>query len=366
MSLRVLESTLSKWGYEVTACPDGLQAWESLKVEDPPEIAVLDWMMPGVEGPELCRRVRRSSDPTVPYIILVTGRDRSEDIVEGLDAGADDYIRKPFDTQELRARVRVGERIVELQGRQLEQKTAHYVEQLEVAVEELERSRRRIVTAQEETRKAIAERLHGPVQTRLYMLSLRLGEVREMFDTSPQQAQAALTQAAADLDHLAESEIREVSHQLHPSIIGVGLSAGMRSLRDRYERWVEMSLDIARDVVEREPPGCSTIPFNVRLGLYRVTDEALANVIRHSGATRADVRLWLSDHVGTLCLEVQDDGRGFELDGLRHGLGTVTMEDYLGALGGSLELETAPGKGTRVTATVPLNGDSGHLAAEGS
>ena len=156
VSGRLLEETLSKWGYEVLACSDGSQAWEVLRGEDPPEVAVLDWMMPGVDGPELCRRVRRSPDPTATYLILLTARGRTDDIVEGLDAGADDYINKPFNRQELRARVRVGHRLVELQRQRLEQETGRYIDRLERMVGELNRSRRRIVTAQESARKSIA------------------------------------------------------------------------------------------------------------------------------------------------------------------------------------------------------------------
>lgn len=353
VSRRVLEVTLSRWGYEVITCSDGVEAWEGLRSKDPPEIAVLDWMMPGVDGLEVCRRVRRSSNSASVYIILLTARDSRDDIVKGLLGGADDYLSKPFDREELRARVRVGSRLMGLQRQRLKRETAHYVEQLEQTVLELQLSRRRIVVVQEEAKKAIAEELHGPVQTQMVMLSLKLGEVRDMIDTSPKEAKAELARAAADLDGIRDNEIRDISHRLHPSIVGVGLSAGIKSLRDRYERWVPIDLEIAREVVERESAGSSTFPFDVRLGLYRVADEAMANVIKHAGATGVTISLWLDDRVDNLCLTVQDDGRGFEPDASRRGLGTVTMEDYLGALGGSIKMDTAPGEGTRISASVP-------------
>lgn len=114
-SRRVLETVLGRWGYEVTAVADGLQAWQSLCVEDAPRLAILDWMMPEMDGAEVCRRIRQSSPSSPAYIILLTAKGRREDLVLGLEAGADDYITKPFDPEELRARIQVGERVVELQ-----------------------------------------------------------------------------------------------------------------------------------------------------------------------------------------------------------------------------------------------------------
>jgi sigma-B regulation protein RsbU (phosphoserine phosphatase) len=115
VSRRLLETTLAKWGYEVVVTCDGLQASAALQGEDAPPLAVLDWMMPGLDGIEVCRRARNTFNPTPPYLILLTAKGRREDIITGLKAGANDYVTKPFDREELRARVQVGARIVELQ-----------------------------------------------------------------------------------------------------------------------------------------------------------------------------------------------------------------------------------------------------------
>jgi sigma-B regulation protein RsbU (phosphoserine phosphatase) len=115
VSRRLLEATLARWGYEVVAAADGTEAWRVLGGADAPPLAILDWMMPGMDGVEVCRRVRARTTPTPRYLILLTAKGQRDDVVAGLEAGADDYVTKPFDRAELCARVAVGVRIVELQ-----------------------------------------------------------------------------------------------------------------------------------------------------------------------------------------------------------------------------------------------------------
>jgi DNA-binding response OmpR family regulator len=111
----LLKQMLQKWGYEIVFAEDGEQAWRVLERADSPRIALLDWMMPGPDGLEVCQRVRKAGREPRVYIILLTGKDQKEDVVRGLAAGADDYLRKPFDNAELEARMRTGRRIVELE-----------------------------------------------------------------------------------------------------------------------------------------------------------------------------------------------------------------------------------------------------------
>jgi len=111
----ILESTLAEDGYEVAIATDGLEAWRAFQNPNPPALAILDWMMPGMDGVELCRKIRQNPQTLPPYLIVLTARSDKEDVVSGLTAGADDYITKPFSRAELRARVQVGVRIVGLQ-----------------------------------------------------------------------------------------------------------------------------------------------------------------------------------------------------------------------------------------------------------
>ena len=131
---RLLEATLGASGHEVVAVADGTAAWEALAGDDAPLLAILDWVMPGIQGIEVCRRVRAETRPIRPYLILLTAKDRTEDIVAGLQAGTDDYIAKPFAPDELRARVQVGARVVALQ-----QGLAARVKALEEALAQVKR-----------------------------------------------------------------------------------------------------------------------------------------------------------------------------------------------------------------------------------
>ena len=115
LSLRVVETMLKKWGYEPVVARDGAEALRALESEDAPQLAILDWMMPKQDGPDVCRALRRQSDTPYVYVLLLTAKVQPQDLVEGLEAGADDYLTKPFAAEELKARLYAGERILAIQ-----------------------------------------------------------------------------------------------------------------------------------------------------------------------------------------------------------------------------------------------------------
>lgn len=130
-SRNLLVALLSRWGYEVETVEDGVAALERFRQPDPPSLAVLDWVMPRMDGIEVCRRLRLEEGATPFYLVLLTARGEKSEIIRGLQAGANDYVTKPYDPEELRARIGVGQRMVELQEalagrlRELEEAQAH-------------------------------------------------------------------------------------------------------------------------------------------------------------------------------------------------------------------------------------------------
>jgi diguanylate cyclase (GGDEF)-like protein len=115
-SRSILTAILKKWGYDPVIAADGAAAWDILQRDDAPRLVLLDWNMPEMDGIEVCRLIRKGESSNPPYVIMLTGKGEKRDIVQGLDAGANDYICKPYDNDELLARIRVGQRMVELQA----------------------------------------------------------------------------------------------------------------------------------------------------------------------------------------------------------------------------------------------------------
>jgi two-component system chemotaxis response regulator CheY len=120
VSRRVLEATLIKWGYDVAVASDGVEAWEIINNENPPNLVISDWMMPRMDGLTLCRKIRSMEKSGYIYFIILTAKGEKEDVIHGLEAGADDFLTKPFNREELKYRTQIGERIIALERRILE------------------------------------------------------------------------------------------------------------------------------------------------------------------------------------------------------------------------------------------------------
>ena len=137
----MLQSLLTAWGYNVTAACDGDEAWRILCEPEPPQLVILDWMMPGLNGLELCSRSRTAGLPHYLYVILLTARTVKEDLIVGMEAGADDFIGKPFEKLELKARLTAAARIISLE-RSLEEKNRKLEEAYDVIKDDLEAAAR--------------------------------------------------------------------------------------------------------------------------------------------------------------------------------------------------------------------------------
>ena len=167
---QILTSVLEEWGYEVVSAEDGNEAWNLLRNGNAPQLALLDWIMPEMDGTEVCQKVRERGNEPYTYLILLTSLDEKTNTVKGLEAGADDYLTKPFDPHELRARLRVGERMLEIQ--------------------------RELITAREELRlQATQDALTGMLNRRLVL------DILERELTRGQRLELPLAVLMIDIDH---------------------------------------------------------------------------------------------------------------------------------------------------------------------
>ncbi len=217
--------------------------------------------------------------------------------------------------------------------------------------DEMQRSRQRIVSAQESLRKEIAQQLHGSVQNRLIFLVLRLKQLEATAE--PKGVASELADLREKFEELLEQEIRSIVHQLYPYILRRGFVPALQSLGDQIESVISIELDLDQELVRKERADRSLIPEQAKLAAYRIAEEALTNVVKHANASKVSVRLE-TPFGGWFRLTVQDDGQGFAVEESSEGMGIVGMRDYAEAIGGECVILGAPGKGTQVIATLPL------------
>ena len=189
-------------------------------------------------------------------------------------------------------------------------------------------------------KKRISEYLHGHVQSKLLVLQYRLGQCQELVETDPHGAAIFLEEIKTGLRSVQEEYIRRASHDLYPSIVKLGLGPALRSLAERFRNAVPIELSVDDKI-------WSSWPEEFRVGVYRIVEEALDNVVKHASARTVQVSLQCSED-GTITLDIYDDGRGFEVGNAGLPLGLWAIEDYVQATGGRLEVNSVPGKGTRV------------------
>ena len=219
--------------------------------------------------------------------------------------------------------------------------------------EQLSLSRRRIVQSQEQLRKAVAAQLHGPVQNRLLVATHWLRTAQETMSASDTKSAEHLANAASLIEEINQGDLRAAMGRLHPSLIRVSLQASLRSLGDQFANSFKVELHQSGDG-DDEIWRSGRLPEELRLATYRVAEEALNNVLKHARATVVDI--WLENPTDdSIRLTILDDGRGFDLDTTTPGFGVLSMQDYIGAVGGKLDIKTHLGKGTTVVATFPLS-----------
>ncbi len=214
-------------------------------------------------------------------------------------------------------------------------------------------SPKKIISLQESTRKRIAEYLHGHVQAKLLELHQHLQKCQALIPVDPTEASKVLERVTTDLATVRDNDIRQIGHDLYPSIISMGLLPALRSLSNRFEPVVEMHLIGGDELHDLERYEDDLLNDELKIAVYRIAEEALNNVLRHSGAGEAYLVL-LCTAEGMLSLTFKDSGRGFDITKVSKGLGFTAIRDYAGSLGGTCDVQSTPGKGTEIKVSFPL------------
>jgi two-component system, sensor histidine kinase and response regulator len=338
---RVLQEILVSWGHEVIVARDGNEAWQTLRAGGAPQLAILDWLMPGMNGVEVCRNVRKDVQEPYPYLILLTSQNRDEDLVLGMEAGADDYVTKPLKTNELRVRLEAGKRMIELQNA-----LAARAADLEVANRDLESFSCTVANDLLESLMAIGttarkiedivcksedQQCHNYAKL-IYTKTRRLGEFIGIMHDFFRPMRKDLHQEAIDLSELAGK-----------TAVKLRLAKPLRRVTFRIADGIEVTGD--------------------RKLLQMVLDNLFDNAWKHTGGREeALIEFGVTEFAGKRAYFVRDNGTGFDVsyadrlfkpfqrmpgteEFAGHGTGLATVERIIRRHGGRVWAEGEPEKG---------------------
>jgi signal transduction histidine kinase len=330
-AVAMLEGT----GYQIEEAKDGSQALKMLE-QLLPDLILLDVMMPGMTGFEVCQRIRSTPELAEVPIILLTALDDRDSLMKGIESGADDFLSKPVDRQELAARVRT---IVRLN------RYRKLVEQRETLREMAER----VVTAQEEERQRISRELHDDLGQALTTHLLSLRDVQDDLSL-PVETLFAKMQALYEQSYEIAVKVRRLAHDLRPPVLdALGLKVAMQTYCTEFTRRTRLPIELEID------DSLPLLPDIYNVTLYRALQETLNNIVKHAHATQAWVELSVEDT--TLSLTVQDNGQGFNGEQPpTNGIGLSGLQERLTIAGGKLNIKSRPNNGTILTAELPLPG----------
>ena len=338
----LISLVLKKGGHQVEKTTNGLEAWNALQQPGAPTLAILDWMMPEMDGLQVIRRVRSLPTDRPPYLIMLTSKTEKMHIIEGLKAGANDYLPKPFDAGELLARVEVGRHNVEMRGA-----LADMNKELRRSKGELVGLRLRLSMSEHDERRRIAASLHDCSVQDLVAIQLGLNQAVQMMETTHPGAQKILTECAALAGNNA-NELRSLAYDLHaPWLDHGGVLPGINEFAHRFSERTGICVSF------QAPHSIPRMLEIKEIAIYRVMQESLMNIHRHSGASQASISISVLDQ--ELHLSIRDNGRksGISRKGKTDGMGIMTMYERMGAIGGKLDLRRSS-RGVSVLAIVSL------------
>lgn len=381
ITLQLLETTLRRLDYEVQLAHNGNQAWEMLQ-QAPPDIALLDWMMPGLDGLEICRRLQTQSKANFIYLILLTANDRTEDITAGLDAGANDYITKPFDLHELKSRVAVGARVIGYEKRlhTMNDVLRRYSAEMEQLAQERARQlvqADRMVTLGSMSA-GIAHEINNPLtilqgNTKLFK-NFWSKEVLPLLESHPEQFRLLDFKTGSDLLNALESAVMRIRHivdGMRTFSHGQGGQVGPLDLAACIRDALVICMPKTKNRVAIETD-LQAIPFPMKGNAVQIS-QVLVNLIGNAAdalasTTEARIKITLQPHEEAVRIHVQDNGPGIQPDnlvklwspffttkpsGVGTGLGLFICRTIVEEHGGGIWAESEPGSGATFFVELP-------------
>jgi signal transduction histidine kinase len=319
--------------YELRLAKDGVAALRMLE-KLRPDLILLDVMMPGMDGFEVCRRIRATPPLAEVPIILLTALDDRDSLLKGIEAGADDFLSKPADHRELRARVHTITRLNRYRTL-MEQR-----ENIRLMAE-------RVVSAQEEERQRLSRELHDDLGQALTTHLLALRNLQEDLSL-PVETMFERLQALYEQSYEVSVKIRRLARDLRPPVLdALGLKVAMQTYCTEFTRRTHLPVIFETDASLPE------FQDTYNITLYRTLQEALTNVVKHAQASQVWVELSMEED--TVNLTVQDNGIGFSEEKPKsNGIGLAGLRERIMIAGGNLNISSTPKNGTILTAQFPL------------
>ncbi|MGA7687282.1 MAG: response regulator [Terriglobales bacterium] len=346
--------------YEIESVGDGQAAIEATR-KDPPDLIVSDVMMPILDGFGLLKALREGEETRSIPVVLLSARAGEEARVEGLEAGADDYLIKPFSARELLARIGARLEIARLQRdresqlreshAELEHRVRERTEELLNASHELRELSTRILQAQDEERRRIARELHDGAGQLLAALGMEVATLAMEREKLSSSAESALSSIESLIEQMVQ-DVRTMSHLLYPPLLDeVGLKSALQEYVSGFAQrsGIQVSLDLPA-VLER-------LDREYELSLFRIVQECLTNIHRHSNSKTAQIRI--ARDGDTLTLEVQDEGGGMaaerlsEIQARGSGVGIRGMRERVRQFSGTMSIQS-DSSGTQIKVVIPI------------
>ena len=399
-TLMILEATLTRWGYEVVVAHDGDEAWAALGLADSPRMMILDWMMPGMDGLALCKRIRASRDPGGRYVILLSAKNEKDDLVEALEAGADDFLTKPWDLRELQSRIHVGQRMLACQDElsKKAERLAEYAANMEMLAED---RAKQLVHADRMTTLGLlaAGMAHEINNPSTYILGNQ-GILKDFWCCIVSVLDGVLSSGSGKGDKVYGIERKQVEHVIaeFPNTLD-GIETGVCRISKivsdlkRFARKGDVTCRDcqAREIIDNALALCAgplkhnaTVQVNVQENLpdlfvdSQQIEQVIINLLTNASSAVADggkVNIHISalDSGGWLLLKVEDDGPGFSEQALKNmwtpffttkppgegtGLGLSISQGIVENHGGTIDASNRPEGGAAITIRLPFKNAS--------